>query len=96
MTSQAVSQTSSLILSRTGDKMPSVGFGCWKVPKDVTEHTVEQAIREGYRLFDEAADYGNEVEVGRGIANAIKAGVVTREELFGLYNHLCPLDRSQK
>ncbi|RUS18876.1 putative NAD(P)H-dependent D-xylose reductase xyl1 [Endogone sp. FLAS-F59071] len=82
MSSQAVSQTSSLVLSRSGDKMPIVGFGCWKVPKDITEHTVEQAIREGYRLFDGAADYGNEVEVGRGIANAIKAGVVTREELF--------------
>ncbi|RUS27058.1 NADP-dependent oxidoreductase domain-containing protein, partial [Jimgerdemannia flammicorona] len=80
MSSQAV--TPSLTLSRTGDKMPIVGFGCWKVSKDVTEHTVECAIREGYRLFDSACDYGNEVEVGRGIANAIKAGVVKREELF--------------
>jgi len=76
------SQIPSLILSRTGDKMPIVGFGCWKVPKDVTPHIIEHAILEGYRLIDAAADYGNEVEVGRGIANAIKAGVVKREDLF--------------
>jgi D-xylose reductase len=82
MSSQAVPQTPSLVLSRSGDKMPIVGYGCWKVPKDVTAHTVEHAIREGYRLIDGAADYGNEFEVGRGIANAIEAGVVKREDLF--------------
>lgn len=82
MSSHSAAQVSSLTLSRTGDKMPIVGFGTWKVPKDVTMHTVEHAIRDGYRLIDCAADYGNEVEVGRGIANAIKAGVVKREELF--------------
>lgn len=34
------------------------------------------------RLFDGACDYGNEKEIGRGIARAIKEGLVKREELF--------------
>lgn len=43
---------------------------------------VEQAIEIGYRHIDTASSYNNEVEVGEGIANAIKRGLVTREELF--------------
>ena len=40
--------------------MPSVGLGCWKIPKDKIGETVYQAIKSGYRCIDEAADYGNE------------------------------------
>ncbi len=43
--------------------------------------TVVAAISAGYRHLDCAADYGNEVEVGQGIARAIKEGLVKREEL---------------
>lgn len=39
----------------------------WKVPKDVCAATVVSAIRIGYRHFDCACDYGNEVQVGEGI-----------------------------
>ncbi|OBZ87623.1 4-dihydromethyl-trisporate dehydrogenase [Choanephora cucurbitarum] len=69
-------------LDRTGDKMPLRGFGCWKIDKKDAEDTVYQAIKVGYRLFDGACDYGNEVEVGRGINKAIKEGLVKREDLF--------------
>ena len=44
--------------------------------------TVYNAIQIGYRHFDEACDYGNEKEVGAGIARAIREGLVTREELW--------------
>jgi D-xylose reductase len=67
---------------RSGDRMPAVGFGCWKVPKDVCAETVYNAIQIGYRHFDEACDYGNEKEVGAGIARAVREGLVTREELW--------------
>ncbi|XP_068623938.1 aldo-keto reductase AKR2E4-like isoform X2 [Battus philenor] len=40
------------------------------------------AIEAGYRHIDTAELYGNEVEVGQGIADAIKNGLVMREELF--------------
>ena len=45
----------------SGDKIPSLGLGLWKLPKDVCADTVVAAIEEGYRLLDGACDYGNEV-----------------------------------
>ncbi|GAB7354520.1 hypothetical protein MBLNU459_g4986t1 [Dothideomycetes sp. NU459] len=65
-----------------GNKMPIVGFGLWKVNNDTCADTVYNAIKSGYRLFDGACDYGNEVEAGQGVARAIKEGLVKREELF--------------
>lgn len=69
-------------LNRTGDKMPARGFGCWKVATDDCEETIYQAIKAGYRLIDDACDYGNEVGVGRGIKKAINEGLVKREDIF--------------
>ncbi|KAJ4363458.1 D-xylose reductase [Neocucurbitaria cava] len=65
-----------------GNKMPQVGFGLWKVDNDTCADTVYNAIKTGYRLFDGACDYGNEVEAGQGVARAIKDGLVKREDLF--------------
>ncbi|KAI0375198.1 Aldo/keto reductase [Pilatotrama ljubarskyi] len=69
-------------LKRTGDKMPLVGFGLWKVTKETCADTVYNAIKEGYRLFDGASDYGNEKEAGEGLARAIKDGLVKREDVW--------------
>ena len=57
-------------------------FGFWKVPKEVCASVCYQAIKAGYRRLDCACDYGNEIEVGQGIVNAINDGICTREELF--------------
>lgn len=62
--------------------MPPVGFGLWKIAREDTANAVYEAIRAGYRHFDSAADYGNEIESGEGIARAIADGLVTREELW--------------
>jgi D-xylose reductase len=61
--------------------MPSVGFGLWKVT-DNTADVVYNAIKTGYRLLDGAADYGNEVEAGKGLKRAIDEGIVKREDVF--------------
>ncbi|QKX53398.1 uncharacterized protein TRUGW13939_00477 [Talaromyces rugulosus] len=66
----------------SGYDMPRVGFGLWKVNNDTCADQVYSAIKAGYRLLDGAADYGNEKEVGQGIARAIKDGLVKREDLF--------------
>ncbi|KAJ9488707.1 hypothetical protein VN97_g4573 [Penicillium thymicola] len=65
-----------------GHEMPIVGFGLWKVNNDTCADQIYNAIKAGYRLFDGACDYGNEVEAGQGVARAIKDGIVKREELF--------------
>ncbi len=36
----------------SGDVMPMLGYGCWKVPKEQTADMVYRAIRAGYRLID--------------------------------------------
>ncbi|KAG0259305.1 NAD(P)H-dependent D-xylose reductase (XR) [Mortierella polycephala] len=74
--------TQSLTLQPSGSKMPLLGFGTWKVPKDSAADIVYKAIASGYRHVDCACDYGNEVQVGQGIKKAIADGLVTREELF--------------
>lgn len=70
-----------LALPLTGGSIPSVGFGCWKVPKDTCAEVVEKVIRAGYRHIDCACDYGNEQQVGLGIKRAIEAGICSREDL---------------
>ncbi|KAG0197695.1 NAD(P)H-dependent D-xylose reductase (XR) [Mortierella sp. GBA30] len=79
----------SLTLQPSGYKMPLLGFGTWKVPKDVAADTVFKAIEAGYRLLDCACDYGNEVQVGQGIKMAVEKGIVAREDLFlwNTYHH---------
>lgn len=64
------------------NKMPDVGFGMWKVAPEDCEKTVVEAIKAGYRHFDNAADYGNEQEVGTGIRAAIDQGLVKRDDLW--------------
>jgi len=92
------------ITLKTGNKMPLVGFGTWKVPRATAAHTVYNAIKAGYRLFDSACDYGNEKESGQGLRRAIAEGLVKREEVFitsKLWNtfhareHVKPLAKKQ-
>ena len=61
-----------------GVQMPMVGFGVFQVNDEQTEQAVLTALRNGYRLIDTAAIYGNEAGVGR----AIKASGIARDEIF--------------
>lgn len=66
-----------------GNSMPSVGLGVFRVENnDVAKDAVKHAIQSGYRSIDAAFIYGNEVKVGEGIAEGIKASNITREDLF--------------
>lgn len=69
-------------LSSTAAKFPLVGLGTWKAAPGVVREVVYQAIKVGYRHLDCACDYGNEQEVGQGIAKAISEGIISRQELF--------------
>lgn len=64
------------------EKMPAVGLGLWKIEREKVAQVVTQAIEAGYRHLDSAADYGNELEVGRGIGQALADGLCKREDLW--------------
>jgi D-xylose reductase len=66
----------------TGDALPAVGLGLWKIPRPETAALVETAIRTGYRHMDAACDYGNEAEAGAGVRAALASGACRREELW--------------
>ena len=68
-----------------GGSIPCLGmgtFGSDRVSPDEVAEAVAGGIRAGYRLFDCAACYGNEKQIGTVFHAAIKEGVVKREELF--------------
>jgi diketogulonate reductase-like aldo/keto reductase len=54
-----------------GVMIDRLGFGLYKVPPKEAEALVSTALGEGYRRFDTAAMYRNEVGVGRAIGGAI-------------------------
>lgn len=65
-----------------GDQFPQIGLGLWKVEKEVAPKLVTEAVRVGYRHFDSACDYGNEVEVGQGLKQALDDGLAQRDDLW--------------
>ena len=70
--------TQPTITLNNGITLPALGFGVFQTPADVTQASVEEALRVGYRLVDTAAAYMNEREVGAAIA----ASGVARPDLF--------------
>ena len=72
----------SQVIKVSSRSMPAVGLGLWKIDQDSAADAVYEAIKVGYRHLDSAADYGNEKQVGEGIARAIAEGLCRREELW--------------
>ena len=62
----------------TGDQIPQLGLGVFKVNDDVCEQIVLDALEVGYRHIDTAMIYRNEAAVGRAIASS----GIARDELF--------------
>ena len=79
--------------------MPYLGLGVYLIQRDQANEVFSWAIRLGYRLFDTAAFYGNEAEVGRQLKRAIFQGKTSSLPLnFGtlttdLIGQLNPLKR---
>lgn len=67
-----------------GMVIPGIGMGTFgndKYDSKQVSDAVYGAIQAGYRLFDGAAAYGNEKEIGKVYARAFKEGLAQREEL---------------
>jgi diketogulonate reductase-like aldo/keto reductase len=70
--------TTALIRLNNGVNMPALGLGVFLAPPEQTAEAVTAALRDGYRLIDTAAAYGNERQVGEGI----RRSGVERSEIF--------------
>ncbi|MBT5017955.1 MAG: aldo/keto reductase [Planctomicrobium sp.] len=66
----------------SGDQLPSVGLGVWKIDPANVGAVVSTAIEFGYRHLDCACDYGNEEGVGDGIRDALDSNFCKREDLW--------------
>ena len=67
-----------------GAEIPCVGmgtFGSDRFTAEQVSNAVAGAIRCGYRMFDCAACYGNEDQIGEVFKNAFDEGVVKRDDL---------------
>lgn len=68
---------------QNGVEMPWLGLGVFKVEEGPElVQAVKTAIKNGYRLIDTAAIYGNEAGVGQGIQEGLLETAINREELF--------------
>ncbi|MFD1173155.1 aldo/keto reductase [Oceanobacillus picturae] len=68
---------------QNGVEMPWLGLGVFKVEEGPElVQAVKAAIKNGYRLIDTAAIYGNEAGVGQGIQEGLQETAISREELF--------------
>ena len=68
-----------------GGRIPCVGmgtFGSDRVSPEEVAGAVAGGIRAGYRLFDCAACYGNEEQIGNVFRAAMDEGIVERGDLF--------------
>src|SRR4051794_31035730 len=70
--------TTPALTLNNGVTMPALGLGVFQSPPEETTAAVEAALREGYRLIDTAAAYGNERQVG----DAVRASGLDRSEVF--------------
>ena len=57
-------------LTVRGVAVPRLGFGTWQITGDAATEAVRDALELGYRHIDTARMYGNEREVGRGLADS--------------------------
>lgn len=66
------------VVLSNGVRMPKLGFGVFQISRDETVQAVIDAVQVGYRHFDTAQSYMNELELGIGL----KESGVKREDLF--------------
>ena len=65
-------------LDLAGTTIPLLGVGTWRSEGDEARQAVAWALELGYRHVDTATGYGNEAQVGRGLADS----GVARSEVF--------------
>lgn len=67
---------------KNGNKIPSVGYGCYQVTGSDAVNIFSKAAACGYRHFDSASFYNNEKEVGTALLGFMKKSGIPRSEIF--------------
>jgi diketogulonate reductase-like aldo/keto reductase len=75
-------QYSRVRLANGQGELPAAGFGTLIPDAGATERATRMALETGFRHFDCAERYRNEDAVGNALHDAIKSGIVVRDELF--------------
>jgi alcohol dehydrogenase (NADP+) len=77
-------RTTRIPLTNNAGQIPALGFGTLIPDHAETITATENALLAGFRHFDCAERYGNELEVGKGLEAGIaaSAGAITRENIF--------------
>jgi alcohol dehydrogenase (NADP+) len=71
-------------LANNAGQIPALGFGTLIPDHAETITATKNALEAGFRHFDCAERYGNELEVGKGLQAGISAsaGAITRQDIF--------------
>jgi 2,5-diketo-D-gluconate reductase B len=70
------------VVEANGAKIPAIGLGTMTLKGAVCVEAVKAALGLGYRHIDTAERYGNETEVGEGLAQGLRAAGLEREQVF--------------
>ncbi len=71
-----------LLELHSGNRVPALGLGTWKMAGDEARIAVQTAIELGYRHIDCAWIYENESDIGRAFELCIRGGQIAREDLW--------------
>ncbi|VDK26352.1 unnamed protein product [Taenia asiatica] len=70
------------LLLNNGQRIPQLGFGTFRAPKEAVRKAVQLALRVGYRRIDCSMINDNEKEVGKAIATSMRKLNLKREDIF--------------
>ena len=63
-------------------RIPAIGLGTMTLKGDICVNAVKAAVQLGYRHIDTAERYGNESEVGEGLAEGLRGAGLKRDDVF--------------
>jgi len=70
------------VVEANGAKIPAIGLGTMTLKGDICVNAVKAAVQLGYRHIDTAERYGNESEVGEGLAQGLRCAGLKRDDVF--------------
>lgn len=66
----------------SGDAIPAIGYGTWKLNSNIAYQSVVDAVSVGYRHIDCAYIYQNEDDIGRALSDLLHSKTVDRSKLW--------------